>query len=232
MGSPPRRAGGACYRRLIADLGQPAPASPTSSSSALERAEDEARFHSGLALSYDLQRQGALDELRRAWRPAGGRLGRARARHAGEAPRTGGAQPTPASEERERTERRDRAERRAAAIKSVRDGETLDQLAERLGLPVPVVEELTSTSAAGGRCDRRLRLASPIPGGGLRAPRWSRRSAGRRTSARSRRRSPRRPRPGRPDGPRGARRQAADADQRGDPGYLGELAEADRQHVA
>jgi hypothetical protein len=40
------------YGRLIADLGQRAGLTDEQFESALERAEDEARFHSGLALSY------------------------------------------------------------------------------------------------------------------------------------------------------------------------------------
>lgn len=42
--------------------------------------------------------------------------------------------PTPASEERERTERRDRAERRAARLGNLGEGETLDEVAESLGI--------------------------------------------------------------------------------------------------
>jgi hypothetical protein len=141
--------------------------------------------------------------------------------------------PTPASEERERTERRDRAERRAAAIKNVRDGETLDELAERLGLPVPVVKEAHEHLSRGRtmRPELEARLADPR----RRAPRSEMVAA----------------LGGEEDVGEIAEAFAAEArgrvapTDRGAPDvkpltrtgeetleYLGELAEADRQHVA
>jgi hypothetical protein len=49
--------------------------------------------------------------------------------------------PTPASEDRERLERRDRAKRRAHRLANLAEGETLDEVAEALGVSPDVAEE-------------------------------------------------------------------------------------------